>query len=170
VSCPELSGMLHAADVIAREPVRLRSGKTSEFYADIKKAYGDPRILRCMARLTLDNFSPDTTCVAASGYGGISLGTAISLESGLPLAMIRDTKKNHGKRGLIDGYVPVEGDVVSIVDDVFTSGSSLRQTLQNLAATNATIAGCHVVVARGDATAFELPVSYLLRPEDIINE
>jgi len=158
---PELARKLREADVIFHEPVELRGGETSNFYIDIKKAYGNPEILREMACLMLRNFTQDTTCIAASGYGGIPLGVAISLESGLPLVSVRDTEKNHGKRGLFDGYVPSSSDVVSIVDDVFTSGSSLRQTAANLGTTESTVADCHVVAARGDTSRFALPVSYL---------
>lgn len=163
-----LADLLRNKDIVVREPIALRGGGVSEYYVDVKKAYGNPEILREMARLMCGNLAPDTTCIAASGHGGVPLGVAISLESELPLASVRDTEKNHGKRGLIDGYVPDENDVVSIVDDVFTSGSSLRQTAANLSATNSKIAGCHVVVARGDVSQFELPVGHLLRADDIL--
>lgn len=163
----ELARKCKEAGIVVYEPITLRNGEVSNFYVDVKKAYGNPEILRAMAQLTLSNFDPKTTCIAASGYGGIPLGVAVSLESGLPLASVRDTKKNHGRGGLIDGCVPDSSDVVSLVDDVFTSGSSLRQTASNLSKTNAKIIDCHVIVARGDVTEFEFPVSYLFKPDDI---
>ena len=58
-------------------------------------------------------------------------------------------------------------DVVSVVDDVFTTGSSLELTINHLTNTGVIIAGCHVIVARGDVSAFLSPVSYLFKPEDI---
>lgn len=163
----ELLRQLRDANVIIHEPVTLRGGEVSSYYVDIKKAYGNPEILRRMAQMTLEYVDSEITCIAASGYGGIPLGAAVSLAADLPLVSVRDTPKNHGRGGLIDGYVPNESDNILIVDDVFTSGSSMRQTLGNLAATRVNICGGHVVVARGDVRKFELPVSYLLGPEDI---
>ncbi len=93
----ELARALRSADVVLYQPVALRNGTISDFYIDVKRAYGNPGNLRAMAQLTLDNFDPSTTCVAASGYGGIPLGVAISLESGLPLVSVRDREKGHGR-------------------------------------------------------------------------
>ena len=162
-----LADLLRNEGVVEREPITLRGGEVSEYYVDVKKAYGNPAILRYMASLICKKLDPDTTCIAASGHGGISLGTAIALQSEHRLTSVRDVPKNHGRGGLIDGYVPGMHDVVTIVDDVFTTGSSLRQTIKNLGKVGR-IAGCHVAVARGDVSEFELPVGYLLRADDIL--
>lgn len=167
MSSESFAEQLRHTDLIYREPVELRDGSTSNFYVDVKKAYGDPALLAMMSEATAANLDQQTTCIAASGYGGLPLGVAVSKLTALPLAMVRDTEKGHGKGGFIDGYVPGEHDVVEIVDDVFTSGRSLRMTAENLRATGAVILGCHAVVARGNASQFELPVSYLLMPEDL---
>ena len=162
-----LSDRLRAEEVVSYQPVTLRGGEESTFYADIKKAYGSPELLAAMAGVVLGNLDPRTTCIAASGYGGVPLGTVVSQQSRLPLVLVRDEEKAHGRGGLVDGYVPSGSDRVSIVDDVFTSGSSLRRTEANLAGTEAEILGCHVVVARSDTSKFKLPVSYLLSIDDL---
>lgn len=147
--------------------MKLRSGEESNFYADIKRAYGDPELLAAMAGATIENLDPRTTCIAASGYGGVPLGVVISQLSSLPLTLVRDVEKKHGRIGMIEGYVPGDQDMVALVDDVFTSGSSLRRTAANLVGTGAEIIGCHVIVARGDVSDFAMPVSYLFKPGDI---
>lgn len=159
--------VLGGAEVVIHEPVRLRGGEEADFYVDIKKAIGSPELLSMMAIALAEDIDPSTTCVAASGHGGIPLGAAVSGVMQIPLVLVRDSEKKHGRRGVIDGYVPGSGDVVSLVDDVFTSGSSLRQTAANVSRTGAEVIGCHVVVARGDVSDFEPPVSYLFTPEDI---
>ena len=153
--------------VILYEPVQLRGGESSQFYADIKKAYGDPELLAQMGKLTLEALDPNTTCLAASGYGGLPLGVTVSRESGLPLAMVRETEKKHGKKGLIDGYIPNPTDNVSILDDVYTSGSSLLATAKIIRALGAEILGCHVVVARGTTSEFEYPITYLVSSDEL---
>lgn len=167
MSHESLVNRLRQAEILSYEPVTLRSGETSDFYADIKKAYGNPELLAAMAKATVDNLNPQTTCIAAAGYGGIPLGVAVSQISGLPLTLVRDSEKNHGRGGLIDGYVPQSHDIISIVDDVFTSGGSLRQTMANLKITNAVVVGCHVIVARGETADFGLPVSFILKSNDL---
>lgn len=154
--------------IISYEPVTLRGGEVSNYYADIKRAYGDPELLFEMARATVEDLDEQTTCVAASGYGGIPLAVMVSQLANLQLVLVRDTEKNHGRGGVIDGYMPTPEDVVAIVDDVFTSGSSLRQTMANLASTGATVAGCHVIVARGDTASFGVPVDYLVKADELM--
>jgi orotate phosphoribosyltransferase len=163
-----LQNLLNKAEVIRHQPVQLRAGETSDYYADVKKVFGDPSILLEIARATIENMDPRTSFIAASGYGGIPYGTEMSQISGLPLTMVRDTEKEHGLKGLIDGYVPQPGEYATIVDDVFTSGSSLAHTAEVLVKMNTEIAGCHVVIARNDVSKFEYPVSYLFTPEDLL--
>lgn len=145
----------------------LRGGETAQYYIDIKKSYGNPEVLATMADAMLETLDPRTTCIAASGYGGLPLGIVISQLTHLPLAMVRDTQKGHGRGSVIDGYVPTEYDIVSVVDDVYTSGSSLQRTISNLADTRAVVVGCHVIVARGDVENFDIPVQYLLAADDL---
>ncbi len=159
---------LREAQILHHESVILRNGETSDLYVDVKKAYGNPDLLRHMAQLTLQNLDERTSCIAAAGYGGLPLGVAMSLQSGLPIALVRDAPKGHGKAEIVDGYIPSVNEYVSVVDDVFTTGGSLRQTIFTLQNIGVEVVGCHVVVARGDSSDFAFPVSYLLKPEDII--
>jgi orotate phosphoribosyltransferase len=155
------------AKLLYYEPLNLEHGIKSNVYVDVKKAYGNPKLLHKMAGLMLRGLDKDTASICVAGYGGAPLGTAMSLQSGLPLTLVRDKPKNHGAFEMADGYLPQLGEKVSVVDDFFTSGRSLLQTVATLHAIGAEVLGCHVVVARGDTTAFELPVSYLFGPEDI---
>jgi orotate phosphoribosyltransferase len=137
--------------IISHEPVRLRSGVPSSFYCDIKKAYGYPDVLGVLADLVGKRLRPEENCVAVSGYGGLPLGAAVAAKYKRHLVLVRDSEKSHGKGGLIDGYIPKRGDHVVILDDVLTSGSSIRSTLKSLRKTNATIGRAIVVVERKKA-------------------
>lgn len=163
-----LKQQLINADIVDFEAVTLRSGSAAEYYINLKKAYGDPDLLSLLGEVAAKSISPDSTCIAAAGYGGIPLGVATSRWSRLPLAMVRDTQKEHGKNVLVEGYRPSERDRVAIVDDVFTSGSSLLMTAQTIAAYGAIIIGCHVVVTRGDVSGFDMPISYVLSAEELL--
>lgn len=163
----ELIARLKQLNIVHHEPRVLRSGALSNFYVDVKRAYGDPIALNLISDELYKNFSPETTCVAAIGYGGNSPASVISAKYNLKLILIREVPKNHGMGGFIDGYIPNENDKVSIVDDVLTTGGSLKKIISVLEPTRAQVLGCHVVVKRGDAD-FDLPLSYLMTAEELM--
>jgi len=87
---------LNQLDVLERQKVILKSKKISDFYIDIKKAYGFPEILNEITDRLYALIPKEANCIAASDYGGLPLATAISSKYGLNLTLIRNKKKNHG--------------------------------------------------------------------------
>ena len=161
---------LKELDVVIKEPVQLRSGEISNFYVDIKKAYGDPQAFYLLVKAMSDVLKSDfntSTCVAACGYGGIPLATAVAFKNNLKLSLVRDKVKNHGTKEMIDGYIPDAKDKVVVIDDVLTTGSSITQVIEVLKPTGAKILQAYVVVKRGDAQ-LEIPTKYLLTVGDLL--
>ena len=123
----KLIHILQSLDIIYDEKrVKLKNAGMSGYYIDVKKALGDPLALRLMAQELYKGFDRSATCVAAAGYGGISLATVISEKYRLHLVLVRDSEKKHGKGGFIDGYFPNKNDLIEVVDDVSSTGGSLR--------------------------------------------
>ena len=133
---------------IHRQSVMLKSGTRSDFYVDIKAAFGSPELLTLFARELAKRISKRATCIAGAGYGGLPLATAVAVKTNLPLVMVREQIKEHGTRQWLDGYVPGSRDRVAIIDDVYTSGRSLSHTEKVLVRTKAKIEGRYVVVNR----------------------
>lgn len=163
----ELIERLKQIDIIYPEEVELKHAGISNFYVDVKKAYGYPDVMKLIYSAVWEQMDKRTTCIAAAGYGGIPLGKDLSSTYNLHLSMVRDEEKKHGKKGWIDGYVPREEDKISIVDDVFTTGGSLKKIIEIVKQTKAQILSCHVVVKRGEGN-LEVPLFYLLTPEDLL--
>ena len=155
----ELRERLLKIGVIEHAPVLLRSGKTAEYYCDIKKAFGYPDLLQALAQATAALIPQEVTCIAASGYGGIPLATQVSALLGKKLTLVREKEKDHGRSGRIDGYMPDKHDRIAVVDDVFTTGSSIRNTLEGLRITAGAVLLAVVVIRRGDTAQFPVPVS-----------
>ena len=145
-----LLGKLISIGVIYKEPVVLRSGKVAEFYCDIKKAFGDPVILNALADELAKKIPKSANVVAVSGYGGLPLGAVICSRFDKKLCAVRGKEKKHGKGGFIDGYVPTKKDQVVIVDDVLTSGGSIREVMENLKSIDINAIMAVVVVKRAE--------------------
>lgn len=163
----DLIQILKPLEIILREPVTLASGMTSDFYLDVKKAYGYPRALNMIAEELWERIDKRATCIATAGYGGLSPATLISSRHNLNLTLVRDEPKKHGKGGWIDGYVPNEQDKVALIDDVFTTGGSLRKLIEILEHIKAKIIGAYVVVKRGEGD-LPIPLTYLLTSEELL--
>lgn len=140
---------LREIGVVRKGNVRLKHAGASGFYVDVKKAYGYPEILDLICRQIGKRVGKKTTCAAAAGYGGIPLAAVLSEKYKLKLALVREKPKTHGRNVWIDGYVPGEADGVLIVDDVLTTGKSVKKIIKTLKPTGAKISGCAVVVKRG---------------------
>ena len=153
--------------VISTATVMLRSGVTAEFYCDIKKAYGYSDVLDAFVEEIGKRIGDNITAITGSGYGGLPLAAILALKYKRHFILVRDNIKDHGKQERFDGYVPTKDDRVLIVDDVLTTGSSIRATIAALEETEATISEVIVLVKRGDA---ELPVnfSYILHIDELL--
>lgn len=163
----ELIQKLRELDIVSKGEFVLANGEKSSYYIDIKRAFGNPEALNMMVDELFHEIDNRATCVAAAGYGGISLATSISLLYGLNLTLIRNKPKKHGREVWIDGYVPTKWDRVALVDDVFTTGGSLRKSMKVLELTNAEILGCHVVAKRHEGE-LNVPLTYLLAAEELL--
>lgn len=153
------------------KPVKLTSGIKSSFYCNIKKAYGYPDILKGIVKLAKFNIPKKIlnkiNCVAGYGYGGLPLASLISTALNKKLILVRDKPKKHGKKGLIDGYQPNPKDFVLLVDDVLTTGSSIKKAISVLKKTKCKILGALVVVKRGEAK-LPIPYFYIFSIEELV--
>ncbi|MEK6924765.1 MAG: hypothetical protein AABW71_00830 [Nanoarchaeota archaeon] len=159
--------LLKEIDIVNRKNVSLRAGQPSNYYFDVKKSYGRPDVLTSMGKAMIRTMDEGITCVAAKGYGGIPLATAISILGRIPLSIVRDGAQKHGLGKHIEGYIPTERDMVAIVDDVLTSGGSIREVEEIVLAAGARIQGAYIVVRRNDIK-MNFPVKYLIDGKDLL--
>jgi orotate phosphoribosyltransferase len=115
-------------------------------YVEVKAMFGNPAHLRTLAAGLWDLFDRRPTCVAAGGYGGLPLATAISVLWDVSLTLVRELPKGHGKGGQFEGLQPSANDVIAVVDDKIVTGQTIRQVIAALSTTGATTIGPYVVV------------------------
>ena len=115
----------------------LASGKVSDYFLDMKPVLNDSDVLSRIARLMLRRIPPETDAVGGSAMGSIPISTAIILlckqESTRMKALrgfwVRPEPKQHGLGGVVGGRVE-PSDRVVIVDDVTTTGTSVRRAIR----------------------------------------
>jgi len=127
----------------------LTSGAKSRYYVDVKAAMTDPATLRAIGQAMgeLARRTGPYGAVAGMELGAVPLATAVSLETGLPLLIVRKGERKHGTGKRIEGRDP-KGLKVFVVEDVTTSGGSTLEAVQVLRDAGATVAHASVVVDR----------------------
>ena len=129
-------------ELIEYKPVKLAHGGISDYYVHIKRSYGEPGILKSYTNLIISLLGlelQNISCIVSSGYGGTPLATALFLRLDLlwniKLSLFRDSPKEHGTPSMFDIY-PLEKlnkrKKIVIIDDVFTTGESIRKIMEAL--------------------------------------
>jgi orotate phosphoribosyltransferase len=143
-----LIDLLKENNVVKFGEFTLSSGKKSNYYIDIKKAITNPKILKSIAISVHKSIYEDTIDkIAGPALGAIPIATAISLESNIPLLMIRKEKKDYGTSKLIEGELN-KGDNVAIVEDVTTTGNSLLKAIKAIEDNGGIVKKAFVIVDR----------------------
>lgn len=126
----ELIAALKACGAVRYGDFTLASGKKSKYYIDIKKASTDPGTLKIIARqAALRIKEMDVDIVAGVELGGVPLATAVSLETELPLLIVRKSVKDYGTKSRFVGDLKPKDRLV-MLEDVTTSGGSVRDAIE----------------------------------------
>jgi orotate phosphoribosyltransferase len=149
----------------------LRSGRRSRYYLDKYLFETRPGILRRVGRHLGQLVPAGTTRLAAPELGAVLLGAAVSLELDLPLVLVRKQAKEYGTGRGIEGVLEV-GDVVTVIEDVLTTGGEAIRTLEKVRAAGATVIGLVAVLDREEGAAEALhragvPYTPLFRTSDL---
>ncbi|UGV41920.1 orotate phosphoribosyltransferase [Methanococcoides orientis] len=125
----ELIDALKACGAVKFGDFTLASGKKSKYYIDIKKASSDPGTLKIIAKQAASLIKAmDIDIVGGVALGGVPIATAVSLETNMPLLLIRKSAKEYGTGGRFVGDV-TEGDRIILLEDVTTSGGSVLEAI-----------------------------------------
>ena len=127
---------------------RLRSGQVSNHYFDKYRFEADPELLWPIARGMAALVPAGTEVLAGLELGGVPLATAISRETGLPVAFVRKERKEYGTCNLAEG-VELEGKKVCVVEDVITTGGQVVLSTRDLRAEGAVVDTVCCAIYRG---------------------
>jgi uridine monophosphate synthetase len=123
---------LHEIGAIQFGDFTLSSGIQSPFYLDLRLLVSDPDVLAHAARAfadILDDIYVDR--LAAIPYAALPMGTAVSLQTKLPLIYPRKEVKSYGTRRAVEGHFN-PGEMVAVLDDLITNGASKLEAIRPL--------------------------------------
>jgi orotate phosphoribosyltransferase len=127
----------------------LRSGKRSNRYFDKFLFETEPALLRRLGAHLARLVPKETHRLAAPELGAVLLGGAVSMESGLPLVLVRKEPKGYGTSKQIEGrFEP--GDRVTVIEDVVTTGGDSLRSAQVLRDAGVEVIHLVVVLDRGE--------------------
>ncbi|AUB55962.1 orotate phosphoribosyltransferase [Methanobacterium subterraneum] len=151
-----LISLLKDNQVIQFGKFTLSSGRESDFYVDMKKAITDPEILSQVAKIISHIILDDEIdLVAGPALGAVPIATAVALQSGIPMLMIRKAQKGYGTSKLIEGELK-EGNRVIVVEDVTTTGNSLLKAVRAVQDNGGVVERTFVIVDREEGAVEHL--------------
>lgn len=159
---PVLAALSHELAVrggLLQGHFRLSSGRHSDRFIQKFRLLEDPRLLAQAASALMARLGPvRPTVVVSAAVGGIVLGYEMARQLGCRAIFV---EKEGGVPVLRRGFSLDDSDRVLAVEDVVTTGGSLREVLEIVAARGAQVEAAAVVVARS-AVDFGVPTVALL--------
>lgn len=149
----------------------LRSGKRSNRYFDKFLFETDPALLRRLGKQLGALVPKETQRLAAPELGAVLLGGVVSMETGLPLVLVRKEPKGYGTSKQIEGRFET-GDRVTVIEDVVTTGGDSLRSAQVLRDAGVEVIHLVVVLDRGEGGEDNIrnagiPYSPLFRIQDL---
>jgi orotate phosphoribosyltransferase len=127
----------------------LTSGLHSPVYWEKFRILERPEYTQPLCAMIAAHFKNEgVNVVAGPTTGGIILAFEIARQMGL--RCIFAEKEENGKRGFRRGFALAPGERVLVVDDILTTGKSVKEVLEAVREKNASVVGIGVLVDRSE--------------------
>jgi len=135
--------------------VTLTSGRTAQYYVDVKRAILLPAGFNALAELVAEEAKRlGATAVGGTTMGADPIASAVSLTSFLadrpiPAFYVRKEPKGHGTQQWVEGRKGIpDGSRVCVVEDVVTTGGSTLRAVERCRAEGLDVRGVVALVDR----------------------
>lgn len=162
VSRERLIAIIKARSVETGRTFTLASGRTSDFYCNLKPTMLDPEGSYLLGALIVEALRADTPdLVGGLELGAVPLATsaaAVGHAMGVPLQafVVRKQTKEHGTKSLVEGLMrgdSLKGRRVVILEDVTTTGGSSMKAIEAVRAEGAEVVKVLTMVDRQEGAA-----------------
>jgi orotate phosphoribosyltransferase len=145
----DLREALAARGALLEGHFRLSSGRHSDRFVQKFRILEDPALLEPMGRAIAERFHGlAPSVVVSAAVGGILLGYEVARHLGVKAIF---AEKENGVAVLRRGFSVSAADRALVVEDVVTTGLSVREVIELVRRTGAQIVGVGVIVMRGEA-------------------
>lgn len=145
----DLSKALTERGALLTGHFRLSSGRHSDRFIQKFRILEDPTLVEPVASAIADAFrDAHPTIVVSAAVGGIVLGYEVARQLGVKAIFV---EKEDGAPTLRRGFALTSDDRALVVEDVVTTGLSIREVIDVVRAAGAEVAGVGVIVKRGEA-------------------
>ena len=145
----DLQQELKARGALLEGHFKLSSGRHSDRFIQKFRILEDPALVEPVAREIADAFrNSKPTVVVSAAVGGIILGYEIARALGTKAIFV---EKENGVPTLRRNFHLDRSDRALVVEDVVTTGGSVKEVLEVVRKSGAQAVGVGVIVQRGDA-------------------
>ena len=148
----ELSRILHKIGAIKFGTFKLASGRVSPYYIDLRVVPSFPdafqRVISMYVKLLEKDLGPQSVDrIAGIPTAGIPFASVVAYQTKKPFTYIRPKMKLHGRERRIEGIL-MPGDKVLLIDDVVTTGLSLKKAAEAIRAEGGVVTDVLVILDR----------------------
>ncbi|MEO0070189.1 MAG: orotate phosphoribosyltransferase [candidate division WOR-3 bacterium] len=162
----DLSQLLKEFGVVRQGHFLLTSGMHSDRYFEKFRILERPNVCEHFARALANNFqNMGVTVVCGPTTGGVIVAYEVARQMGCRCII---AERSETGRKIGRGFYIGKEDQVLVVDDVLTTGGSIRETLSALETTGARVVGIGVFIDRSSGVRFPFPF-YAAHREEIQN-
>ena len=129
----------------------LTSGRHSATYFQCAKVLQHPEYLTAFSVILADEFEPvEPDVVISPAIGGIVLGTEVGTQLGCRTIF---AERKEGQMVIRRGFELSKGERVLVIEDVITTGGSVKEVMDLVSDMEAEVIGVGVLVDRSNGTA-----------------
>jgi len=171
----ELCRVLNKIGALEFGTFKLTSGKTSPYYIDLRIVPSFPDAFQKVCDLYVKLIEKDLGVkkferVAGIPTAGIPFASLVAYQLKKPFLYIRPKARLHGRERRIEGIL-MPGDRVLLVDDLITTGKSLRKAVAAIRAEGGVVTDAAVLVDREEGGKEKMAkddvlLHYLLRASE----
>ncbi|MBV9718639.1 MAG: orotate phosphoribosyltransferase [Candidatus Eremiobacteraeota bacterium] len=156
----DLRDLLSRRGALLEGHFRLSSGRHSDRFIQKFRILEDPALLEPIASEIAQRFRTfEPTVVVGAAVGGILLAYEVARHLGTKAIFV---EKEHGSPVLRRGFTLGADDRALLVEDVLTTGLSMRETIEVVRSYGARIVGLGAIIARGEPVASESVRTHVL--------
>ncbi len=151
----DIEEILKRYGVLKRGHFLLTSGLHSEYYFEKFRILEHPELVSLFANRIIEKFKDkkiDLVCGPTTG--GVIIAFEVARQLGKRCII---SEKGEKGRVIRRGFKIREGERVLVVDDVLTTGGSIRETLKSLSPFNPEIVGVAVLIDRTTQPLIDIP-------------